>query len=196
MFDNFSEEDEEFDNTAPIQNPRTLVAVLKAEAAQMLSSCDWFDPMIRNLVNKEEWRSKAVELNVTSAMVEEAHSLDDDSAWDKMRVDLLQRASKDHDGSSMTFFLEASREAQFELAEAYRYGRFGLREDALKACAYYAKAGAPLTLCRPLATLAFMLCAVGDIGLKTGWVRCANLREAGWVRCANLRGYHGTNVCP
>jgi len=77
-------------------------------------------------------------------MVEEAHSLDDDSAWDKMRVDLLQRASKDHDGSSMTFFLEASREAQFELAEAYRYGRFGLREDALKACAYYAKAGAPL----------------------------------------------------
>ena len=143
-FDYFSEEDEEFKKRAPIQNPRTLVAVLKAEAAQMLSSCDWLDPMIRNWVNKEEWRSKAVELNVTSAMVEEAHSLDDDSAWDKMRVDLLQRASKDHDGSSMTFFLEASREAQFELAEAYRYGRFGLGEDALKACAYYAKAGAPL----------------------------------------------------
>ena len=85
-----------------------------------------------------------MELNVTSAILEEAHSRDGDSAWDEMRVDLLQRASKDHDGSSMTFFLEASREAQFELAEAYRYGRFGLREDALKACAYYAKAGAPL----------------------------------------------------
>ena len=61
-----------------------------------------------------------MELNVTSAMVEEAHSLDDDSAWDEMRVDLLQRVSTDHDGSSMTFFLGASREAQFELAEAYR----------------------------------------------------------------------------
>ena len=29
----------------------------------------------------------------------------------------------------------------------------------------------------PLATLAFELCAVGDTGLKTGWVRCRH--EAG-----------------
>ena len=85
-----------------------------------------------------------MKLNVTSAIVEEAHPLDDDSAWDKMGVDLLQRALIDHDGSSMASIHEASREAQFELAEAHRYGRFGLGEYSLKACAYYAKANAPL----------------------------------------------------
>ena len=85
-----------------------------------------------------------MKLNVTSAMAKEAHSVDDDAAWDEMGVDLLQRASVDHDGSSMASIFEAPRQAQFESAEACRYGRFGLGEDALKACAYYTKAGAPI----------------------------------------------------
>ena len=51
-------------------------------------------------------------------MVEATHSLDGDLAWDEIRADLLQRASIDHDGSAMTPILEASREAQFESAEA------------------------------------------------------------------------------
>ena len=38
----------------------------------------------------------------------------------------------------------APREVQFEFSDAYRYSRIGLREGSLKACAYYAKAGAPL----------------------------------------------------
>ena len=50
-----------------------------------------------------------MKLDVTSAMVEEAYSLDGDSAWDEMGVDLLQRASIDHDGSSMASIFEAPR---------------------------------------------------------------------------------------
>ena len=59
------------------------------------------DPKIIIWVNQEEWRSKAVKLSATRAMVEEANSLDDDSAWDETRVDLLQRALIDYDGSSV-----------------------------------------------------------------------------------------------
>ena len=62
-------------------------------------------------------------------------SIDDNSAWDEIRVDLLQRALINHDGSSVTSMLEAPREAQFELADAFKYGRFWLGEYALKACA-------------------------------------------------------------
>ena len=79
-FECFSEEDEEFKKRAPVKNPRTLVAVLKAEAADMPSSCDWLGPMIRTWVNKEELRSKAAKLTFKSAIVEEAHSLDGESA--------------------------------------------------------------------------------------------------------------------
>ena len=63
----------------------------------------------------------------------------------EIRVDLLQRVSIDHDGSCITYILGASRKAQFELAEAHSYVRFGLGEGALKASAYYSKAGAPLS---------------------------------------------------
>ena len=71
----------------------------------MLSSYDWLNPKIMTCVNKEEWRSKAMKLNVPSAMAEEGHSLDDDSAWNEIRVDLLQRAPIDHDGSSVMSIL-------------------------------------------------------------------------------------------
>ena len=84
--------------------------------------------MIITGVNKEEWRTKAVKLKGTGAMVEEALPLDGDSAWDKIRVDLLQRASIDHSGSSVMSIFGASREALFELADAYMYGRFGLEK--------------------------------------------------------------------
>ena len=77
-----SEEDLEYKKRAPTQNPRELVTVLKAEAAGMLSFFDWLDPKIIKLVNKENLRSKAAKLNITGAMVAEAHSLDDESAWD------------------------------------------------------------------------------------------------------------------
>ena len=80
----------------------------------MLSSYDWLDPKIISWANKEKWRSRAVKLNVTSAVVEEEHSLDDDSAWDEIILDLLQGASIDHDGSSVTSVLGASREEQSE----------------------------------------------------------------------------------
>ena len=58
MIGYFTEEDEKFKKRAPIVNPRELAAVLKAEAAEMLSSYS--------------------------------------------QVVLLQRASIDHDGSSVT----------------------------------------------------------------------------------------------
>ena len=48
---------------------------IKAEAAEMLSSYDWLGPMVITWVTEEEWRSKAVKLNVTSAVVEEENSL-------------------------------------------------------------------------------------------------------------------------
>ena len=88
-------------------------------------------PIIITRVNAEEWWSKAVKLNSKSAMVEGVNTLDADSAWGEIRASLLQRASIDHDGSSMSSILGASREAQFELAGAYGPGRFGLGEDAL-----------------------------------------------------------------
>ena len=53
-------------------------------------------------------------------VVTETHYLDDDSAWDKIRVDLLQRTSIDHDGSFVKSIFKVSREAPFELADAYR----------------------------------------------------------------------------
>ena len=58
----------------------------------MPSSYDWLDPKIITWVNKEEWRSKALSLKLTSAMAEVALSLDGDSEWDEIRVVLLQRA--------------------------------------------------------------------------------------------------------
>ena len=48
-------------------------------------------------------------LNVMSAVVEEAQFLVDDSAWDDIGVDLLQRASINRDGSSMISILETPR---------------------------------------------------------------------------------------
>ena len=110
----------------------------------MLSSYDWFEPKIITRVNKEERWSASVKLNVASAMAKEANFQSDYPAWIKIRVYLLQRAPIDNDGSSVTTILEASREAQFELADDCRDGCFGLRDYALKACAYYSKAGAPL----------------------------------------------------
>ena len=118
MFDYFCEEDEEFRKRSPIQNPRALVAVLRAEAADMLSSHVRLDPKTLTWMDKEEWRSGAIKHNATSAMVEEAHALDEDSEWDEIGVDLLQRAPIDHDGSSVTSIYEAFREAQLELADA------------------------------------------------------------------------------
>ena len=54
------------------------------------------------------------------------------------------------------------------------------------------------------------LCAVGDTGLKTGWVRCrhgvgggggvgrggAGWGGAGWLRTSLIVSYHSTNLAP
>ena len=48
----------------------------------------------------------------------------------------------------------------------------------------------------PLATLAFKLRAVGETGLKTGWVRCrhgAGWGGAGWLRTSLIVSNHSTN---
>ena len=66
-----------------------------------------------------------MKLNVANTIVEEVHILDGDLARDEIRVNLLQGASIDNDGSSVTSILEASREAQFELSDAHRHGPFG-----------------------------------------------------------------------
>ena len=52
LFDYFSEEDEELNKRAPMQNPRVLIAVPKAEAAEILSSRNWLVSIIITCVNK------------------------------------------------------------------------------------------------------------------------------------------------
>ena len=50
----------------------------------------------------------------------------------------------------------------------------------------------------PLATLAFKLCAVGDTGLKAGWVRCRHGAEgiwAGWGR-VGIKWYKCCSLAP